>query len=86
MVDFEKLKSKMKNSGMTITSIARQSNTSRETLYNRLKGVGEFTASEIDSLTKTLRLTRKERDEIFFNSKSELNSQNEKGRTHERIN
>ena len=86
MVDFEKLKSKMKNSGMTITSIARQSNTSRETLYNRLKGIGEFTASEIDSLTKTLRLTRKERDEIFFNNKSELNSHNEKGRTHERIN
>lgn len=66
MVDFEKLKGRMKNSGMTVTAIARQSGISRETLYNRLKGVGEFTASEIDALTKTLRLTKEEQEKIFF--------------------
>lgn len=69
MVDFENLRGRMKSSGMTITAIAKKSGISRETIYNRLKGVGEFTASEIDALTKTLCLTKEEQEKIFFNSK-----------------
>ena len=82
MVDFEVLKSKMKDSGMTVVAIARQSGISRETLYNRLKGVGEFTASEIDTLTKTLRLTKKEQEKIFFAPDSELKSTKENKSTY----
>ena len=52
-----------------MTAIARKSYISRETLYNRLNGVGEFTASEIVGLTYALKLTKHERDIIFLNKK-----------------
>jgi predicted transcriptional regulator len=68
MPDIETLKVKMDESGMTIVNIAKKSGILRETLYNRLNGRGEFTASEIISLSDVLHLTKKERDEIFLNS------------------
>ena len=51
MANVELLKEKISNSGMTVTAIA---------------DTGNFYASEIVSLTRVLRLTRKERDEIFL--------------------
>lgn len=69
MTDLKLLKEKIDNSGMTMVAIAKKSNILRETLYNRLGGKGEFTASEIVSLTETLGLTRCERDEIFLKKK-----------------
>lgn len=54
---------------MTVKAIAEKSGILRETLYNRLKGNGEFTASEIVSLTKVLNLSISERDKIFLNEK-----------------
>lgn len=66
MTDLEALKAIIKESGMTIVAIAEKSGMVRETLYNRLAGKGEFTASEIVGLTSTLRLTMKQRDRIFF--------------------
>ena len=59
------LKKKMKDSGMTTTAIADKAGILRETLYNRMQS-GDFRASEIVALTRVLRLTRKERDEIFL--------------------
>ena len=50
---------------MTVSAIADKSGILRETLYNRMK-TGNFYASEIVALTNTLRLTRKERDDIFL--------------------
>lgn len=50
-------------------AIAEKTGILRATLYNRLKGVGEFTASEIVALTKVLHLTKPERDEIFLTDK-----------------
>lgn len=69
MADIELLKRKIADSGMTVKAISEKSGILRETFYNRLKGSGEFTASEIVALTKTLRLSRSERDEIFLNEK-----------------
>ena len=69
MADIEFLRRKIDDSGMTIKAISEKSGILRETFYNRLRGVGEFTASEIISLTKVLHLTKKERDEIFLNEK-----------------
>lgn len=69
MVDIELLKNIIENSGMTMSSIASKSGIVRETLYNRLNGVGEFTASEIVGLSKALRLSIIERDQIFLNKK-----------------
>ena len=65
MANIELLKEKMSDSGMTVTAIADKSGICRETLYNRMKN-GNFYASEISALTKTLRLTRKERNDIFL--------------------
>lgn len=67
MVNIDYLKEKIDSSGMTITAIARKSGILRETLYNRMNGKGDFTASEIVSLTNVLKLTKAERDKIFLN-------------------
>lgn len=66
MTDIDLLKSKMTDSGMKVTAIAEKSGILRETLYNRMNGVGDFTAIEILALTKVLRLTKTERDQIFL--------------------
>ena len=67
MLDSKLLKSKIEESGMTVKAVAEKSGIVRETFYNKLRGSGEFTASEIVALTRTLRLTRSERDQIFLN-------------------
>lgn len=69
MADIELLKNKIESSGMKMSSVAKKSGIVRETLYNRLNGIGEFTASEIVGLSKTLRLSVEERDQIFLNEK-----------------
>lgn len=66
MTNFELLVKAIKNSGMTMKAIASKSGIKRETLYNRLKGVGEFTASEIVNLSEVLQLNEDEREKIFF--------------------
>lgn len=65
MANVELLKKKISDSGMTVSAIADKSGILRETLYNRMKSVN-FYASEIVALTNVLRLTRKERDDIFL--------------------
>lgn len=69
MANVELLREKISESGMTVSAIADKSGILRETLYNRMKS-GNFYASEIVSLivslTKVLRLSRKERDDIFL--------------------
>lgn len=66
MPDMKMLKDKITDSGMTVKAVAEKSGILRETLYNRLKGVGEFTASEIVSLSNVLNLSQTERDDIFL--------------------
>lgn len=66
MANIEMLKKHIQDSGMTMVAIAKKSGILRETLYNRLNGVGEFTAPEITGLSKCLRLTKRERDDIFL--------------------
>jgi len=69
VVDIEMLKEKIKFSGITMVALAKKSNISRETLYNRLAGIGEFTASEIVGISKALKLSKEERDKIFLGKK-----------------
>lgn len=66
MADITKLKSLISDSGMTMVSIAKRAGIGRVTLYNRLKGKGEFTASEMMGLKKVLSLTDAEWKKIFF--------------------
>ena len=65
MANVELLREKINESGMKITAIAEKSGILRETLYNRMKS-GDFYASEISALTRTLNLSREERDKIFL--------------------
>lgn len=58
---------------LSFKAVAEKSGMLRETLYNRLKGLGEFKASEISSLQTTLHLTTK-KETKFFKKNSELNS------------
>lgn len=66
MTDYNLLRFKIKDSGMTMTAIANKSGICRPTLANRLKGRGRFYDYEIEGLAKALRLTNAERDKIFF--------------------
>lgn len=60
------LREKIEESGMTMVAISTKSGILRETLYNRLSGKGEFLASEIVGLTRVLKLSKADRDKIFF--------------------
>ena len=66
MPNIELLKAKIEDSGITMTALAKKSGMVRGTLYNRLSGMKDFTASEIVGLSNTLKLTKNEREEIFF--------------------
>ena len=65
MESAEGLQIVIEESGMTMTAIANKAGMQRQTLYNRLAGKGEFTASEIVGLTSALRLDKTQRDYIF---------------------
>lgn len=68
MANVELLKEKIKESGMSISFLTEKMGVGRETFYNRMNNNNpDFRASEIVSLTRILRLTKKERDSIFFN-------------------
>ena len=66
MSDISMLKNRISNSGMTMVSIAKRAGIGRVTLYNRLNGKGEFTASEMMGLKKALNLSNAEWKQIFF--------------------
>lgn len=66
MVDFDRLRNAIAESGMTMVAVSAKSGILRETLYNKLSGRGEFTASEIEGLSDALKLSTGQRDAIFF--------------------
>lgn len=68
MTDIEMLLSKITESSMTIVGICEKAGIERTTFYNRLNGIGEFTASEIVGLSNALHLTKPERDKIFLSA------------------
>ena len=66
LADVKALRKKIEDSGMSISFVARKMGMTRESFYNRMNKP-DFRASEIVALTNILRLTKKERDTIFFN-------------------
>lgn len=66
MLDLKLLELIISDSGMTMVSLAEKSGILRETLYNKMRGISEFKASEIAALTRVLKLTSEQRDAIFF--------------------
>lgn len=71
MVNVKLLKDKIAEIGIPIVVLAEKSGISRETLYNRFDKPNSFKASEIQSLTMVLRMTKEERDNIFFENERE---------------
>lgn len=71
MVDIDLLKTYIKDSGVTMMALSSKTGMNRATLYTRLSGARDFTASEIMSISEALKMTKKERDDIFFSQKVE---------------
>ena len=71
MTDLTLLKQKIIDSGFRRDFIAEKAGMETHTLYRRLTGVGEFTASEILGLSKALNLKASERNAIFFKEERE---------------
>ena len=69
MTDIELLKQCIEDSGMRMNAIAEKSGINRVTLYARLKGKGEFTATEIVGLARALHMTDSLRDRVFLSKK-----------------
>ena len=66
MTNVEMLNMKIERSGKSHTEIAAALGMSMPTYYSRKAGKSEFTASEIVKATAALKLTKTERDQIFF--------------------
>lgn len=66
MTDSQILRDKIEQSGYKLGFIALSLNLTRQGLRKKLDNESEFKASEIQSLKNLLKLTNKERDEIFF--------------------
>lgn len=66
MPNMNLLKDKITDSGVTIVWLSEKSGIERATLYNRLNGRGEWTASEIVGISSALKLTKADRDKIFL--------------------
>lgn len=67
MTDTVALKNAIKESGISLTYIADTLGITRGALYKKLENSTEFKASEIVTLKKVLKLSDKQRDDIFFN-------------------
>lgn len=66
MTDLRMLTYEIESSGLKVVTLCERAGIKRGTFYSRMNGTGEFTASEIDGLSKALHLTKKRRDDIFF--------------------
>lgn len=65
-MDLEKLNEAIEKSGISITFIADAMNISRQQLYKKLAGETEFKVSEVNCLFNILKLSYKEKMDIFL--------------------
>lgn len=62
----ELLTEKMKEKGMTYTTIGKVIKKTGKTVYNKINGNGQWKIKEIDKIVEILQLTIAEANEIFF--------------------
>lgn len=60
-------------SRVPITAIAEKLGISRQTFYNKISGKRDFKISEVEKICSILRLTREEKNLIFFASNVDKN-------------
>jgi len=65
-MNYEKLRAAVRRSGLKQSFIAKEMGVSDQVIHNRLTGVAQFRLDEISSICRVLKLTKKERDAIFF--------------------
>jgi transcriptional regulator with XRE-family HTH domain len=66
VTDTERLKERIKKSGLKMNYIAEQIGITREGLYNKINGKNDFKATEIAKLQDLLGLSLAEKEKIFF--------------------
>lgn len=69
MTDTVLLEQKIQESGYKTSHIADKLGLTFQGFQNKRKGVSEFYAKEIVILSDLLKLTKREREQIFFNQK-----------------
>lgn len=68
MTNSLELELQIKRIGISKRELAEKLNISEMSLFNKVKNVTEFKASEIVALTDILKLTKEQREIIFFTS------------------
>lgn len=67
MVNVNKLKAKLVESGMNVEELSERIGIDKSTLYRRLSADGDtFSIKEADKIIKELNLTKEEVNSIFF--------------------
>ena len=66
MTDSKKFEIALLKKGKTKADIAKLLDRSLQTIYNKINNVVDFKGKEIIAISEYLKLTNKERDEIFF--------------------
>lgn len=67
MTDTNKLKAKIIENGFTITSFAKEINTSKTTLSQKINNKIRFSQVDIRKISEKLKLTSEEIKDIFLN-------------------
>lgn len=70
MINEEMLRTKIENSGYRLRYIAEKLGISYQAFLNKIHGKSSFKAPEIAALCKVLKITDRERTQIFFATKS----------------
>lgn len=66
MIAINKLKGKIAEQGMNMTTFAKSIDLDYSSLYRRLEGQASFTVSDIEKITKVLHLENEDIVSIFF--------------------
>ena len=71
MTNTLELELQIKRAGVTKKALAKRLGITEMALFNKIKNVSEFKASEIATLAYALGMTSEQRDAIFFGQKCE---------------
>ena len=66
ILKFNKLKGKMREKGITYTTLGKGIGKTERTIYNKINGKTQWRVTEIDKIIEILQLTFTEASEIFF--------------------
>lgn len=66
MVDTKKLQEEMKNHGYTIDKLATELGKSRTCIFNKIHNKTEFRTSEVNNISRILKINRATINKIFF--------------------